>query len=150
MMSNVNTHQNVLSSISLRGASILQERNVLFAPQTLAAWQNRGKKKKTEKKKQPWTANFLCLSNRFTTKVPSSQEKLVLAKAGLGFKKIKLDLEDNEETVVEKLASREEVNPCAEDNLTGFPKLKEAGGFELLRCIANCRDLELMICPISA
>ncbi len=33
--------------------------------------------------------------------------------------------------------------------LEAFPKLKEAGGFEFLRCVANSRDLEEVPSPIN-
>ena len=31
----------------------------------------------------------------------------------------------------------------------GFPKLKGCGGFELLQCTANCRNLEVLKCAMS-
>ena len=35
-------------------------------------------------------------------------------------------------------------------NTASFPKLKDCGGFELLHCIANCRNLENIGCDISS
>lgn len=74
-----------------------------------------------QKKKKPrtWTATFICLAERNQMKVPTSMEREVLFKAGLGYKKIQL---------------------CEEDKLTNesnFYQLKNIGGFELLRCDVN-------------
>ena len=38
----------------------------------------------------------------------------------------------------------------ATGNSLGFPQLKEYGGFELLRCTANCRDLSVISCSWNA
>ena len=54
-------------------------------------------------------------------------QKRVLQNAGLGLKKILLDLEDSEEEVYAKLTSSD----LDEDqNTIGFPKLKNCGGIE--------------------
>ena len=59
-------------------------------------------------------------------------------KAGLGLKKIEFDLENTEE-IYAKLTSSELYE---DQNTMGFPQLKNCGGFELLRCVSNCRVLE--------
>lgn len=87
------------------------------------------------------------MSDRLTNKVPSSTaEKQVLQKAGLGSKKIKFDVDDNETTVIEKLTCSD-----ADDNgdVCGFPKLKDGGGFEMMHCVANCRTLSVLECAWS-
>ena len=56
-------------------------------------------------------------------------------------KKIKLDLEDDEQTVLDKITS--DTND-AMGNPMGFPQLKTIGGFEMLRCAPNCRDLTVI------
>ncbi|KAH3817794.1 hypothetical protein DPMN_119349 [Dreissena polymorpha] len=65
----------------------------------------------------------------------------MLLKAGLGFKKIQFTSEDN---LMEKVCSddKDENNECV-----GFPQLKHSGGFELLRCQANSRELTVIDCP---
>lgn len=88
-------------------------------------------------KKKTWTGTFLCMADKNTVKVPNSTEKIVLQKAGLGVKRIQFSLDDNPETVVESLKNE-------------FPKLKQAGGIELLRCEANCRMLKIIDCEWSA
>lgn len=90
----------------------------------------------------------MCLASRFARKGPNSQDKLTLARAGLSFKKIRLDIYE-EKTVVDKKTSdvKLENNPS---EILGYPKLKNAGGFELLKCVVNCCDLEVMNCPLSA
>ena len=61
--------------------------------------------------------------------VPSAQEKYILIRAGLGIKKVTLNYEDDEETVVQKMSSDKQI----EGEILGFPKLKVEGGFEMLR-----------------
>ena len=58
--------------------------------------------------------------------------KEILVEAGLGEKKLEVD---------ENLSAHEFQQKIIE----GFPKLEGAGGFDLMRCIANSRQLE----PIS-
>ena len=70
-------------------------------------------------------------------------EKEILFKAGLGLKKIKLDTLDDEQAVVNKITSDEKDNA---GNAPGFPQLKACGGFELMRCQPNCRDLSVIDC----
>ena len=89
-------------------------------------------------KKRPWTVSCICSSNKFSCRVPSATEKDILQSAGLGFKKIKLDLFDSEEAVFRKLTSDQKVDIEDENAPTvGYPALKTCGGFELLSCIAN-------------
>jgi hypothetical protein len=58
----------------------------------------------------------------------------------LGLKKIKLDLDDDEIKVKEKLISDVE-----EDGVVvGFPKLRSCGGFEMMQCNSNCRNLTVI------
>lgn len=125
-----------------------RERALLFNPRNRSArGRNRNTSLKKEGKKRTWTANFVCLSDRLTNKVPSSTaEKQVLQKAGLGSKKIKFDVDDNETTVIEKLTCSD-----ADDNgdVCGFPKLKDGGGFEMMHCVANCITLSVLECAWS-
>lgn len=37
-----------------------------------------------------------------------------------------------------------------EESFMGFPQLKDCGGFELLTCLANSRDLNELPCSLSA
>lgn len=85
-----------------------------------------------------WTGHFFCMADRMATKPPLTSEKLALQNAGLGFKKIQFQEIDTEETVFAKLTS-----------IDGFPLLKDVGGFELLHCQSNCRELQIISCPWS-
>ena len=79
-----------------------EERLALFNPrrQGRGASGSDAKWRKTAVTKwKPWTAHFVCLADRFCFKTPASVEKQILFKAGLGPKKIKLDLEDDESDV---------------------------------------------------
>lgn len=80
-------------------------------------------------------------------KAPTLPEEQILFKAFLGLKKIKLEAEDDEKTVISKLTSdakRDDGNPL------GFPALKECGGFEMMQCLPNCLDLSRIDCSWNA
>ena len=76
-----------------------------------------------------------CLADRHQRKGPTSVEREILFKDGLGFKKIQLCEEDKEDDVMKKLADD-----------SNFYQLKNIGGFELLRCKPNCRELCTVDC----
>ena len=96
------------------------------------------KQRKTATKSKLWTAHFACLADRFCFKTPTSVGKQRRFKAGLGLKKIKLDLEDNENIVKEKITS-DALDSQGEPE--GFPTLRKRGSFELMQCSPNFRDL---------
>ena len=87
----------------------------------------------------------MCLSGCHAKKIPTPAEKQVLQKAGLGFKKIKFSVEDDEVTVYNQLTGTVEFDQAA-----GYPQLKNCGGFKLLRCIPNCKVLEPIDVAMSA
>eukprot|EP00794_Sanderia_malayensis_P012463 gene12462-13751_t len=97
---------------------------------------------------RPWTVKFFCLSSRYFSKIPTTSEREILENAGLGFKKIKLDLSDNEEEVLKKLTSG--VTEEGSNVTAGYPQLKSCGGFELLTCLSNSRDLKVLKCSMYA
>ena len=65
----------------------------------------------------------------------------MLLQAGLGCKKIKVLADDTGEDVFNKLTSdaKDEFG-----NTVGFPQLRTCGGFEMLQCLANCRDVSVI------
>ena len=74
-----------------------------------------------KKKRLPtWTHTFICLSNKEQDTVPDSQERASLMLAGLGEKKIVLDEYCCDQEIRSELTFQ-------------YPKLADAGGFELLR-----------------
>lgn len=76
----------------------------------------------------------LCLGNKETTRVPCSvAEREILVQAGLGEKKI---------TIPDVACSPEEFKSIL---IKSFPKLENCGGFELLKCRPNSKELD----PIS-
>ena len=81
------------------------------------------------------------------SKIPSSLEKEIIFKASLGLKKINLDTHNDKQTVVNKISSDEK---DASGNAFGFPQLKLCGGFEMMWCLPNCRDLSLIKCSWNA
>ena len=102
---------------------------------------------RSAEKSHSWTPTFFCLADSTASKTPSAMEKQILFKAGLGLKKIKLYLEDDEQTVIGKITS--ETQDAAGISI-GFPQLKNCGGFELMRCATNCRDLSIISCAWNA
>ena len=90
--------------------------------------------------------NFVCLSDRLSVKIPNTNEKQILHAAGLGSKKIKLDMDDDEQMVLDKLTS-DEMN---DGQAVGFPHLRNCGGFEMMVCTSNCRNLNRLECVWDA
>ena len=93
----------------------------------------------TQCKKHPrvssWTHQFVCLSERNQTTIPTTdREKDRLLEAGLGEKKVVISDVD-----VSVQGFREELYEA-------FPKLKDAGGFMFAKCKSNSRCLE----PLSS
>ncbi|KAL4234772.1 hypothetical protein ACF0H5_006414 [Mactra antiquata] len=90
---------------------------------------NRFHRGKKDLRRKTWTANVMCLSDVNQTSVPSHSEKVCLQKASLGIKKISFDASGSESDVHDTL-------------LNEFPKLSSSGGFELMYCAANKRELK--------
>ena len=97
-----------------------------------------------------WTGQFLCLSDIHVKKIPTPTEKVVLQKAGLGFKKIKFDLEADEVSVYNQLTSSSSGNSQSNELTSGYSQLQNCGCFELMKCIPNCKVLEPLECQMSA
>ena len=81
-----------------------------------------------------WSHNFLCLASRFTMQVPKTDYKQLLTRAGLGEKRVSIDLNADADKLQEKL-------------LIVFPQLYNAGGYDLLRCLPNSRMLSMLQPP---
>ena len=127
------------SGLQVSRSIALRERALLFNSRS-----SRGRQSKKKEKKRTWTATFVCLADRLATKVPTATEKQVLQKAGLGIKKIKFEIDSDEKAVLETITSSE-VNSETGQTI-GFSKPKECGGFELMTCVANCRNLSTLDC----
>ncbi len=98
---------------------------------------------KTNKGSKPskatsWTLRMVCLSRKEALRVPCSVgEREELVEAGLGEKKV---------VVLDISCSAEEFKSAM---ISAFPKLRDCGGFELLRCIANTKNLEVISLAVS-
>ena len=127
---------------------VREERNHLFQPNRSSS-SGRGRKRKSAgaQSQNQWSFQFVCLADKYSFKTPSSLEKQILFKAGLGLKKIKLDPTDDEDTVKEKITS--DVKD-SDGNAIGFPAPRSCGGFELMQSSPNCRDLRRIDCCWSA
>ena len=49
-----------------------------------------------------------------------------------------------------QLTSSSSGNPQPEELTSGYPQLQDCGGFDLMKCIPNCKVLELIECQMSA
>ncbi|CAB3983909.1 Arylsulfatase B [Paramuricea clavata] len=145
--SNVNSEGSESSLNSSGGPSsasssafVASERSRLFNPRHSRTTS----RKRKATRGRTWTAQILCLADRQQTKIPNSIEKQILRNAGLGLKKIKFEVSDNAQQVVDTIMSDEKAD---NDEPIGFPQLRQSGGFELLRCLPNCRELRMIDCP---
>ena len=114
----------------IRRSNSQREQRSNFAPYPT------GDKKKA--KKQSWTVRFVCLDSTNATSAPctpSAKEKLVAA--GLGEKKF---------TIPDTSCSKNAFNDAI---LELFPRLRESGGYELLKCVPNSKQLEIVSSRIS-
>ena len=85
-----------------------------------------------------------------TKKIPTPTEKVVLQKAGLGFKNIKFDLEADEVSVYNYLTSSSSGNSQSDELTSCYSHLQNYGGFELITCMPSWKVLEPLECQISA
>ena len=86
-----------------------------------------------------WTHVFVCLSSKDANSPPDMQERASLQIAGLGEKRVSINLYSDAHDVYHELTNQ-------------FPKLSEGGGFELLRVNDRggaARRLELINPPES-
>lgn len=96
------------------------------------------KEAKPYRKHKGWTVKVVCLSNKDATRVPCSiTEREMLVQAGLGEKKV---------FIPSVACSAEEFMRIL---VEAFPKLKGCGGFELLKCIPNSKELDAISHTIS-
>lgn len=105
-------------------------------------WDLKSRKRSTyskggsKRKKLPtWTHTFVCLAKTNMETVPDSQERSCLLLAGLGEKKVQFGDYCEWEEIYDEL-------------LFQYPKLKEGGGFELLRVgEGGGKRLQVIACP---
>lgn len=81
-----------------------------------------------------WSHRFVCLASKSATKVPNKCQKALFLEDGLGEKTLSFALDITPTDLRSEL--------CA-----AFPPLLNAGGFELLHCLPNTKDLSLI--PIT-
>ena len=112
-----------------QSTAIANEQKELFGHGDRSSKSSKGKKKA---RPSPWTKQFYCVAYCDQEHVPVTEEELdELYHAGLGLKKITVP----------------DMNTIGNSSLRGiimdnFPSLREAGGFDFLRCIPNTKRLE--------
>ena len=128
---------------------VLQNFRSIFAPyaqrlspgacssrQTSEKRPKKGKWSNFSFKRETWTHEFFCLADRNQTVAPGKGQKERLQDAGLGRKKICFHYK----------ATSGEVKAKLEET---FPKLREGGGFDILRRGPTANDLTLIRPPAS-
>ena len=55
-------------------------------------------------------------------------------------------MDDTEEEVINKLC----FDKISDEASEGFPQQKDCGGFEIMQCLANSRDLAIIDCSLSS
>ncbi len=126
----------------------LEERMSLFNPRSSTSrGRSRGNRGRKRTVTRTWTAQFVCLADQHQNKIPTCAERQVLFQAGLGIKKIKLNLDDDESAVMDKVTSSglDDVGQPL-----GFPQLKDCGGYEMLHCVSGSKILKPIDCCWSA
>ena len=83
--------------------------------------------------------------------VLNSSEKKIMRKIGLEVRKIKLNLQDNEDEVFKKLCYRGITTGDGEENFpVGYPHLSDCGVFELMVSQTNSSQLNVLDCTLSS
>ena len=123
-----------------RNLSVQEEHRCLFGyrpPAPRSSVQSQPASKKNGQPilvKDTWTHSFVRLSQTCDDRTPSCNEKAKLSMAGLGEKRIMFDKNGKWPHINQKL-------------LEAFPKLKDGGGYELLRAEDSRKTLILLPCP---
>ena len=92
------------------------------------------KRNKATPLRQLWRKEVACLRHTSTTRVPDTEEKMLMAKLGLGCKELTFDLEGDEAYLHAYL-------------LAEFPVLEKTGGYSLFRPNTNSYDLIMIQAP---
>ena len=92
----------------------------------------------------------MCFLDIHAKKTATATERVVLQKGGLRLKKIKFDLEADEVSVYNQLTSSSSGNSQPDELISSYFQLQNCGGFELMKCMPNCKVLEPLECQISA
>ena len=91
------------------------------------------KKPKVEKKRVVWRHKFVCLAHRDQDRIPTTDaEKEELYQAGLWEKEIEFESLD-----IPQSEFREKL-------FKSFPRLRDGGGFQLLKGLPNSRSMEVL------
>lgn len=91
------------------------------------------KKLKADSKKAVWRHKFVCVAYRDQERIPTTDwEKDELFQAGLGEKEISFTTLDMNATEFKGLL------------LESFPRLKDGGGYQLMKGLPNSRNLEVL------
>ena len=121
-----------LGSAAGRANDVVAKQRSNFTPYT------QPKKSATGSKGYNWSVKMVCLSKKNARRVPCSvAERETLVQAGLGEKKV---------IIPDITCSAQEFQGII---ISAFPKLDGCGGFDLLRCIPNTKELEMISLAVS-
>lgn len=90
------------------------------------------------KRNKGWSVKMVCLSSKDAKRIPATAaERELLVAAGLGEKRV----------YIPNISCS--WNEFREEIVANFPILKGCGGFELLRCISNSKELEVIKASVT-
>ena len=96
------------------------------------------KKPKVEKKRVIWHHKFVCLAHRDQDHIPTTDaEKEELYQAGLWEKEIEFESLDISQSEFRKKLFK------------SFPRLRDGGGFQLLKGLPNSRSMEVLSMAVT-
>ena len=137
--SETSTTQKTFTGCTSKDVSVgsvgLQEHRCLFKFQpskaTIRACSRRNvtlKAKRGKRGPSTWKKECICLSSCDQLSIPSTEDRMVLAKMGLGLKELLFDVDDGPVEIHTLF-------------LAEYPLLEAAGGYSLLRLAGNSHDL---------
>ena len=123
-----------------QNSSILGNYRRLFAPYQRNSYpqhtRNTNARGNAKRKNETWTHDFFCLSSVDQAFAPNQRLRLELHEAGLGRKKVVFNSSGDAKHMKDRLEE-------------SFPKLKECGGFEILRPQGRIDPLKTIAPPRS-
>ena len=128
---------NVLTSLKRIQSGAKADRKIVdrknrARAETLSLFTTRNQKR-PKADKVAWRHRFVCLGYREQDRIPTTDfDKDELFQAGLGEKEISFPSLEIDATSFKELI------------LSTFPKLRDGGGFQLLKCLPNSRRLEVL------
>ena len=135
MSSHANLHYSLVPPPRQQESSTFSQRQSNVRPRSFRPTFHPGRPAKKKKKLAKWQNDFVCLASTRACKVPCNMDKAELIQAGLGLQQLSFFLHGDSSDFYDEIV-------CA------YPKLRNGGGFELLRsCEGNSKELAIIPPP---